>query len=259
LYDLAADMLEEARLEIQRHNFPQADDELERIQLIVPDFFPAYVERARLFESRGMLDKAGEQWAEIIKRAPVGPWQKFAAAERQRVAREQALRRSVRRRKAPSGGERLPRKIRIEDVRMERVEPSGSEFDDMRVVNFVLRRRSGRASIRAEDVRVLVDFFDRVESNGEIAATTGLVPARELKMKGKWGVGRRRALSAAWMVPHGLRQKEKAETGREREYYGYVISVFYDGILQDRYAEPADLLKAAVVDVPDGDSAVPLQ
>ena len=65
----ARSLLNEAALEIQRRNLVQADDKLRDIKILAPDFLPAYVERAKLLEQRGLLQKAGEQWSEVLTRS----------------------------------------------------------------------------------------------------------------------------------------------------------------------------------------------
>jgi hypothetical protein len=47
----------------------------------------------------------------------------------------------------------------------------------------------------------------------------------------------------AYIVPKDFREKEEAQFGDERTYYGYVVRVYYDGILQDQEGYPSDLLE----------------
>ncbi|MBU1909011.1 MAG: FHA domain-containing protein, partial [Verrucomicrobia bacterium] len=82
LVQRARAMLDEATLEIHRVNLLEADQILERIQIMAPDFLPATIERARLYEQRGLLSKAGEQWADVLQRSIGTPLYEQAAAER---------------------------------------------------------------------------------------------------------------------------------------------------------------------------------
>ena len=73
LVELAWDMLTRVRADIEQKNFPEADSRLDRIQILVPDFLPAYEERARLYECRGMMKEAEVQWVEMMKRSQENP------------------------------------------------------------------------------------------------------------------------------------------------------------------------------------------
>lgn len=73
LVSLAWDMFDKVKADIDKKNFPEADSRLDRIQILVPDFLPAYEERARLYESRGMMAEAEAQRAEMMKRSKENP------------------------------------------------------------------------------------------------------------------------------------------------------------------------------------------
>jgi len=69
LVHLAWDMLNRVRADIGTGNYDGADSRLERIQILVPDFLPAYEERAKLYEDRGMTQEAEAQRAEMMDRS----------------------------------------------------------------------------------------------------------------------------------------------------------------------------------------------
>ena len=45
-----------------------ADRVLDAVQILAPDHLAAYERRARLYEKRGMIERAMEQWLELMER-----------------------------------------------------------------------------------------------------------------------------------------------------------------------------------------------
>ncbi len=246
LLQLAQEMYEEALFEIKKHNLIQADQQLERLQIVAPDFFPAYAERGILYESQGKLKEAGEQWAELLKRCVGTPWHSYAVEERSRVAQEEGMRDHV----TPPQGARpsaerpqtLPKRVIVDSVQRQKFS-SSDEFDEMRLITVTLRHRSGRKYIQGEDVKVKVAFYDREEKTDATYLTRAFVPEESLGFEDEWRLGDRRTVSAAYIVPKGFRKREKKDLGEERSYYGYMVRVYHEGVLQDEVSRPKSLLK----------------
>jgi len=223
------------------NNLLKADDELEKLQILAPDFVPAYIERARLYERRGMLDKAVEQWGEVLKRTVGTPLYREAAAERLRVQRLAFMQKP--KRKRPASASDLPRRIRIADVDRERFQTS-DEFDEMRLLRVELKPVVSERDVDTEEVRVEVTFYDKNKDTGEVGPTRAVAPDDTLRLDGEWSSRERRSITAAYLVPKGFRIDEEDEYGERRGYHGYVVRVFYDGELQDETARPRSLLEA---------------
>lgn len=241
----AHEMLEEARKEIQAMNYAQADSLLERAQMLAPDYVPVWKERAFLLEKRGMLKKAGEQWQEIMKLTAATPAYANAASERLRVARLEmgAVPAPVTPRiEDPLPASRLARRIRIDGVDRERFQAS-DEYDEMRLVRIALRPRIAQRAISAEEVKVVVEFYDYIEFTGRTVPTRVMTPADGLQLSGPWLAGEVRNVTAVYMVPRGFRAEERSQLGERRDYEGYRVSVYYGGELQDEEAMPRSLLK----------------
>lgn len=177
LLDLAREMLEEARQEIRQSNYVQADQQLERLQIVAPDYYPAYPERAQLFEMRGMLKEAGEQWAELLDRSGGTPWYRYAARERARVARVEQQRPKI---EIPAGARppkkriRHPERVRIESIQRQRFS-GNDQFDEMRLITVTLKQRSGRKVIYGQNVEIEAKFFDRIKTTDEVRPTRAFV------------------------------------------------------------------------------------
>ncbi|MBN1270254.1 MAG: FHA domain-containing protein [Kiritimatiellae bacterium] len=244
LLQLAQEMVADARLEISRHNFVQADQQFERVQIVAPSYLPAYAERARLFEKRGMTDEAAAQWNEVLNRGKGTMWYEYAVNERNRLAQQQILREGTKPKAAETTVKdlRLGRKVRLDSVERQKL-PATEEFDEMRLITMVLRPYTSRPFINAQDVKVHVTFYDREAGTDAVAPTGAMVPENVLQFDGEWPRGERRTVSAAYIVPKGFREAEQERLGKKRTHYGYIVRVFYEGQLQDVSVRPQDLME----------------
>jgi hypothetical protein len=245
LQEKAREMLVDAQAEIQRMNYFQADNVLERIQMMTPDFVPAFRERAVLFEQRGMLKQAGEQWQKVMNLTAGTPLYEQAAAERQRIARLEVTRKTVEGPTAPredTSARRLGKRIRIASVERERFR-ANEEYDEMRLIRITLRPRNNERNINPDQVVVTATFFDRVIGTDRIVPTGALVPEDGLHISGEWAPGEARTVSAAYIVGKNFRAEEQQLLGERRDYEGYWVRVYYRGVLQDESAMPARILE----------------
>jgi hypothetical protein len=252
LLEKAREMLVDAQKEITRMNYFQADNMLDRIQMMSPDFIPAWRERAELFEKRGMLKQAGEQWQKVMKLTAGTPLYEQAAAERQRIARAELTQKTVAgpvRTRISNSSQRLEKRIRITSVERERFQ-SNEEYDEMRLIRITLRPRNNEREIDADQVVVVAAFYDRVVGTDRIVPTRALVPTDGLRITGAWGDGEARSISAAYILKKGYRVDEENTLGEKRDYEGYRVMVYYRGVLQDESAMPTKLLELEPPPIP---------
>jgi hypothetical protein len=216
---------------------------LERIQVMAPDFLPAYIERAKLYEKRAMLNKAGEQWALIMERSKGTPLYATAVAVRQRLAQAEVAVSTARKtlEERPVAA-RLPRRIRIVSIDRERF-PASKEIDEMRLVRVNVKPRPNEAEIAVDQFELRVTFFDRVIGTDQVEPTGATVPHNVLRPEGRWPANEARALTATYILKKGFRLLEQQRTGDKRMYEGYRVQLFYQGELQDEDAQPRTLLK----------------
>lgn len=242
----ARQMLESARVEVMRSNLNGADVILDRIQVMAPEFIPAYVERAALYEKRAMLGKAGEQWTMVMERSRGTPMYEKASSERQRLAQAEAALSTARKHlDARPVSRTLPRLIRIVSVDRERF-PGNKDLDEMRLVRVNLKPRTSEGDLPDGAVEVRVAFFDRIIDSGDVVPTGGSVPEKPLSVEGSWAMGTARSVSATYTLKKGFRQEEEKATGHKRMYEGFRVQVYYQGELQDEEAQPIALLKLAM-------------
>jgi len=242
LQEKAKSMLAEAKAAMADNSYVAADDTLERIQVLAPDFTPAYVERARLYESRGMLKKAGEQWSRVMDLSVGSPLYEEAAAERQRLARTELIQTMTSdRNEGKDDAQRLQRRIRIVNIEREKFE-ANQEFDEMRLLRINVKPRMSEGEIDASEFVCVVVFYDKSLFKEAVRPTRAVAPKDALKVDGVWPAGEQKTLTAAYIVPKGFRDQEEKTIGERRGYEGYRVLIYYKGILQDETALPKNLL-----------------
>lgn len=258
------DMLQRARELIAKGDAAGADAGLEALEKKYPDFLPAYEERARLAEAAGDLEKANAQWQQVLKRTTDSPLYQRALAERARLVKSAAptpppevvVQPSPKLVPVPEVPKpavtttvpalpvgRVMRVLNVEQMRF----PAGDDFDDMRTLNIVLSQTDPTTEVVNEDVTVSVTFFDEDQATNTVFPSRIVKPAENLRPSGGWGADRRSVVSATYVLPKGVREKERA-AGHDERYYGYVVRVEYRGHKQDEWAAPRGLLKLPVAD-----------
>lgn len=240
----AKELLAAARVEVERGDLVRADQILAQVQIMAPEFVPAYFERAAVAEKRGNLVKAGVFWEEIMKRSAGTPLYERAAAERQRLAQAELTRKTV---AGPTPAvaktaAKMPRRIRVVEVDREKFQGT-DEYEEMRVVRISLKTRPSDQDFEPDEVQVLVTFYDRSLDTQDVMPTRVTVPESALRVEEAWAPGEVKTVSAAYVVPSAFRSGEEAELGDRRVYEGFRVQVFYKGELQDEAAQPRTLLK----------------
>jgi hypothetical protein len=89
-------------------------------------------------------------------------------------------------------------------------------------------------NVAVREMKVFVLFYER--SNGkEIAKTIANVSNRWTSAPVDWKDGEPETLEVSYELPAAQARTER------REYYGYIVRLYYRGELQDSKAEPASL------------------
>lgn len=272
-------LLAQARERIVEGDWMRAEALLDRAQRADPALAGVYMARARLYERQGDFPGASVQWDLAVTHAAAGAEGEEAQAERDRVARvirqrdaDRLLREEARARSEVDARERAAaearvrtgvndaarterdgesaaaetveaasaRRIRIDNVRRERFQ-NRENYEEIRLVRFDLAPRKSVGEVRTEDVGVQVHFFDRDLDNGDISLSRAPSPDNGLVLKETWPPEQVQSLSALYMVPRDFRRTESRTLGVRRQYYGFVIRVYYQGQLQDEQAFPSSL------------------
>lgn len=216
-----ADLLAGALDAIRKGQPLEADQLLAGAQALDESFWPAYEERARLFERRGMAEEALRQWNELIQRRPPPDVYERAVAERLRLGR--AIR---------SGAAKAVRVVEVD----QRKVLGGTDCDEMRELKVVLSASSPDYLLDPAKIKVMVDFYDEELEKRHIKPTSAVVAPRVYQWTDTWRSDGVNTLRVKYIVPRG---------GRSRaSYYGFVVRVFYNDRLQDVVAKPTGLLNA---------------
>lgn len=261
--DIAADdlLLGEARRMLQAAleraatgDYARAERMLDCVQVMAPDFVDAYAGRAGVLEQLGRYRDAFAQWQQVEKLARGTPRAAEAKTEQMRmVQREKEAQAAPPKPAADTPGSG---RVRIVSVERERFQ-SSRDYDEMRVIRINLRARRGEP-VTAEDVLVLVTFYDRNEDTGGIAPTRAVVPADVLRIEGRWPENTAKSVTATYTVPRDFRAEELRLHTERRTYNGYRIQVFHKGELADEDASPKDLLELPAPRLPPPAADMPV-
>jgi hypothetical protein len=129
--------------------------------------------------------------------------------------------------------------------------PQREDADEIRLLKITLDNAEPPGAVDPRAVRLDVVFFDETEP-GQFAPSAAARPIAPLIPEGAWEPGIPKTLNATYFVPRGARSAAGQTTGR---FHGYVIRLFYRGILQDELAWPRNLLRASALKSEPADRA----
>ncbi|MCE9613007.1 MAG: FHA domain-containing protein [Lentisphaerae bacterium] len=218
-------MLEVSAL-VDAKRLAEADELLNGVQHLAPDYVDAYVERAWLCEDRGLLDPAIAQWQEVIRHGAVGDVSKTAREKTARLAR-------ARNEITPKFGGR----IRIKSADQKKF-PDSAQVREMRVVTVFLMPGDPMQVPDAKATRVDVLFYDRDLRTDRLSLSRATGKARDLAVSSPWREGEEKSVTATYMIPASM----TPASGRSEQFQGYVVRVYYYGALQAVQADPPSLL-----------------
>ncbi len=217
----------EAQLLIASNRFAEADRLLGSIQQMAPEFAPAYAERAWLYEDRGMLQPAIDQWRELAR---LGTDPELAANARVKVDQL----RTAQNVKVPAFADHL----RIVSSEQRRFPDSGNG-GEMRLVTMRIGAGETGRPIPPDAVKVQILFFDRDPDTQGIQRSRIQAVAEAEGPSTPWSPGEVRTYTATYLVPPPIRPGDKP---RREQYYGHLVRLFYFTALQDELAHPPTLL-----------------
>jgi hypothetical protein len=200
--------------------------------LIDPGNPLAIAEQAFTFEKMSLPDKAAEQWKRILMMGDrAGVY--FSAARSKMDSAMQTTVRETTVRETPGGKTELP-----PGKTMALGKPAILDDPDPAVakkftLSVPIRARSTE-TIVVRDMKIFVLFYDRVNGK-EIAGTVANVRNQWSSPPADWKDGDTETLEVTYELPAA------AARGERREYYGYIVRLYYHGELQDTQAEPASL------------------
>lgn len=235
--------LTEARWAASERNFEKAMGLLVEIEKAHPDYVPALEEQALLNERNGRLQEAAEAWTKVIALGPGAPDFIRAAAERTRLLgmmTEPAAPESAP--ASPAGDEPAAAEPRVDAsaVRLAGVTPTrfppSESYDEMR--SLLIRLEAAAAAPPPGNLKVVVDFLDRLES-GEVVPTRAQVTPMPVPAGTEWSPEGAKDVYVTYTVPRGFFAGEAA-AGRAFRYHGYRLRLLAgDTLLRETVYPPA--------------------
>ena len=188
----------------------------------------AIAEQAFTFEKMTLPEKAAEQWKRIIVMGDRAGLYYSVAQSKLHAAVQESMRVPGSPGGSPaSGGKALViGEIKLDDD----ADPASAKKFTLSVS--VNARESEAISVR--DTKLAVLFYERANGK-DIVKTVANVSNRWVSSPVDWKDGEAETLEVSYDLP-----ALQARTER-RQYYGYIVRVYYRGELQDSRAEPAGL------------------
>jgi outer membrane biosynthesis protein TonB len=204
-------------------DYAAAQNALQQLHRTHPSFLPAYAEHARLLEKLNRTRDAVDMWGRLIAAAKPGdPLRAEAAAERKRLLALKSIRTA-----SPSSAKAVPipdGAIRI-DAEAPRRMPADRDIEDMRILDFAIVA-ANRAKLPASGflARLDVTFYDR-DASGAISPSAAIVTPAHAVYTNLFAASAPKQISASasYVIPRGLRAREKSAGRGERTYYGYTL------------------------------------
>lgn len=187
----------------------------------------AIAEQAFTFEKMSLPDKEAEQWKRIIKMGDRAGVYYSAAKSKLETAVKDTMR-------TTSGGgvEIAQGKVMAIGSTVITEEQDASAAKKFALAVPVRARMAEAVAVR--EMKVFVLFYDRANGK-DITRTIANVSNRWTSGPVDWKDGDTETLEVSYELPA---QQARSE---HREYYGYIVRLYYRGELQDSKAEPASL------------------
>jgi hypothetical protein len=189
----------------------------------------AIAEQAYTYEKMSLHDKAAEQWKRVLSFGETGGVLYSAAKSKLDMAMSETLRVT-----SPVGPPRpiAEGKLIGLGTPMMRNDPDPASAKKF-VLHVPITTRSGQ-KMNVKDMKVFVLFYDRLNAN-DLASTAANVSNRWADPPADWADGSTETLEVTYDLP------PTEGRGERRDYYGYIVRLYYKDQLQDSYAEPAAL------------------
>lgn len=244
--DVARENLQMARTYIAANDFEAAEQVLMKLQADTPDYVPALIIHARLLERSKAFEMALSKWDEALKHITDPALISEVSAQRAEAERMSTVYKEF-----GQGGAQgvespkvLPRRIAVGELKRQKLQRREG-FEAVRLAQVQLTPNLLEGRIHTDKVQVKVQFFDRNTLTDDVQPSRVPVSSEGLEINGNWAANENRTLSLLYMVPERFRQKEQSDYGETLQFYGYVVRVFYEGVLQDEKSTPVFLLERA--------------
>lgn len=200
----------------------------------------AIAEMAVTFERMSLMDRAAEQWKRIFEMGEAAGTFYIAAESRMKMSQAQAIAAAQLAVGGATPANEPPLSSLKEDailgigdiVQQDKPESGGTRF----ALRVPIRAKRGE-KISVSDVDIHVLFYDMIDGKTPVQ-TSADVSYRFASAPIDWATSDPEVLEVEYSQQPPLAKGPKTE---RRDYYGYVVRVYYQGQLQDLRAEPEAL------------------
>lgn len=186
-------------------------------------------EQAFTFEKMTLPDKAAEQWRRILGMGDRAGVYYSAAVSKLNLAVQSTVRDTGGTGTAIEAGKTMGL------GKLTMVDDPDPAVAKKFILNVPIRSRTAEVIV-VRDMKIFVLFYDKVNGK-DIAKTIANVSNRWASPPADWRDADGETLDVTYELP------VPPAKGEKREYYGYMVRLYYRGELQDTQAEPASLLQ----------------
>ena len=200
---------------------------LREASVLEPGNARAIAEQAYTFEKMSLPEKAAEQWKRIVMMGERAGLYYAVAMSKMNMAVQGTMR------TATGGGPEIAKGkvLAIGGIALADEEDAGAA---KKFAMTVPVRASTSEAVAVREMKVFVLFYERMNGK-EITKTSANVSNRWTSAPVDWKDGGTETLQVNYELP-----VQQART-EHREYYGYIVRLYYRGELQDTKAEPITL------------------
>lgn len=231
------ELVEQARALTERGDTSTALIRLREAQVIGPDKPQVLAELALTYEKMGLVDKALENWRRIFDMGSTAGIY-FTAADAKIKNSDAMAVAAAQPKSAPSPETTSPANpLSIGEITsIDRSKANGG-------TRFMLKiplRSQPDADIDVRDVVIQVFFYDVVDGQSVVRTNADVNYNWLTGPKLDWKEDGIEVLEVEYSQ---LKSEAKSRQAEDRKYFGYVVRIYYKNNLQDRKAEPINLLK----------------
>lgn len=219
---------DEAREFRRNGNFVMAEAALNKALEIERENPLTLTNLAMLEEARGNNNRALEYWRQIIRMGDRARDTIQLARERSVIIEERLRLEEENLRRTQLGTDRV-RPIRIGTItsQPDPLPPRPKEIQR----DFAFTVSPDAPALQGSKLRIQVYFYERI---GADRLVTVPIETQFLNPSPVWRPGAEETLRVRYVAQ---------DSAEPRQYYGYLLRIFYDGVLQDEKAEPTSLLR----------------
>ena len=221
-----AELIEEGKLLRGSGDTAGALVKFREASALQPGNASAIAEQAYTFEKMSLPDKAADQWKRVLAMGDGAGAYYSAAKSKLDTAVKETMRTS-------GGAPEIPQGKTMaigSTVMAEEQDPSAAKKFALAVP--IRARMSEQVAVR--EMKVFVLFYERINGK-EITRTIGNVSNHWTRLPVDWRDADTETLEVDYDLPAAQARTE------HREYYGYIVRLYYRGELQDTKADPVSL------------------